>query len=94
MPLPNPTNTTPTEPTIRFIKLLSVEKSNRYIESSIVPAITIIFNIVPTPGCCFNGNQNNKTPTLLANIAKPIDQLKLIANPSAKTTHGLSPIAE
>ena len=59
-----------------------------------MPAIIIIFKIVPTPGLCFSGSQINRTTTLDTKVAKPMVQLKLIAIPSARTSHGLSPIIE
>ena len=69
------------------------EKSNKYIDKSNVPAIIIIFKIVPIPGFCFKGSQKDKTTILHKKVANPIDQLKFSDNPSANTTHGLFPIA-
>ena len=42
-------------------------------ERSITTEIKIAFKIVPIPGFCFRGNQNNKTMMLTMKVVKPIE---------------------
>ena len=50
------------------------------------------FNIVPIPGCCFNGIHSRSTPRLTKNVRVPMLKLVVIDSPSAKTVHGLIPV--
>ena len=50
------------------------------------------FNIVPMPGCCFNGIQSISTPRLTKKVRAPMVKPVVIDRPSAKTVHGLIPV--
>ena len=48
--------------------------------------------MVPIPGICFSGIQNNKTITLIKKVDAPILKLVTLLTPSASTVHGLTPM--
>ena len=54
----------------------------------------IMFIIVPRPGFCFKKNHNDRTPTLIKNVATPIERSVIIDAPSAKTVQGEFPVVE
>jgi hypothetical protein len=58
---------------------------------SIAIAIMIMFAIVPKPGFCFNGIQNNKTKVDIRKVAAPILSGVFNAIPSARTVQGEFP---
>ena len=53
-----------------------------------------MFIIVPRPGFCFKKNHNDRTPTLIKNVATPIERSVIIDTPSAKTVQGEFPVVE
>ena len=58
---------------------------------SMTAATTKKFMKVPIPGFSFRGIQKSKTPKLTTIIERPIPISNSIANPWAKTIHGLTP---
>lgn len=52
--------------------------------------ITILLN-VPNPGFSLSGIQRSRTIALIIKVSKPISELKVFANPCAKTDHGALP---
>ena len=51
----------------------------------------IVFNIVPMPGFCFNGNHKHKTLMLTIKVVMPMLNPILTDIPCARTVQGLTP---
>ena len=61
------------------------------IDKSITTEINITLSIVPRPGFCLRGTQNNKTVMLTIKVVIPIDKFDWKENPWARTVQGLTP---
>ena len=57
-------------------------------------AIIKALRIVPIPGFCRRGNQNNKTVILIIRVIKPIDKFTFKEIPWARTLQGDAPELE
>ena len=92
-PLPRPTKNTP-KIAIKYWEIRLLGEPIKWIVTSNIIAIMIMFIIVPKPGFCFKKNHSDKTATLMKNVVTPIERSVIIDAPSAKTVHGEFPVVE